>query len=433
MVNYITGFINHYGYIVLFIALTMELVAFPFPGETLMTYCGFLVFQGKLNWIISMLVASCGAITGITISYFIGRVLGKTFFNKYGSYIHLSPEKLDKTSKWFDKYGNGLLIVAFFIPGIRHITGYFSGITKISYKRFALNAGIGAIIWTGTFISLGKLLGDNWESSHGTIKKFLIIGGIITGLIIFSIYIYKSYKQHIIEFAERTLEYSFRIFHSLGKIRVIVMGAVTVFLALLILVAGLIQDFLAKEFSELDTVSSTLMSIIFPSNWKTAMEFFGFLTSDPVLILLSIFLTFWIIIKKSHRFLEFRFLILTVLGGEIFNQLLRIIFHRVGPLGLSVSGLSQYTFPSEQSLMAVVVYGFAAFLILRHTKKKIRKITISIVMIICFLSALNPLFFHLEYTSDVVAGYVFGGLWLTLNIILLEIFRVLPEIEYNNK
>jgi len=67
---------------------------------------------------------------------------------------------LDKASKWFERYGNGLLAAAFFIPRVRHVTGYFSGISKLPYKRFALNAYIGAFIWTGTFISLGRILMD---------------------------------------------------------------------------------------------------------------------------------------------------------------------------------------------------------------------------------------------------------------------------------
>ncbi len=68
----VIGLINHYGYIILFSALVLELIAFPLPGELMMTYCGFLVYQSKMNWIISILVATTGVILGITISYFIG-------------------------------------------------------------------------------------------------------------------------------------------------------------------------------------------------------------------------------------------------------------------------------------------------------------------------------------------------------------------------
>lgn len=132
--SFLTELFNHYGYIVLFAALILELIAFPTPGEALMTYCGFLVFQGRLNWGISIIAAALGVISGISISYFIGHILGTSFFKKYGSYIHMGPDKLNKTSRWFERYGNGLLVTVYFIPGIRHITGYFLALPRCLLK-----------------------------------------------------------------------------------------------------------------------------------------------------------------------------------------------------------------------------------------------------------------------------------------------------------
>ncbi|MEH7075754.1 DedA family protein [Neobacillus drentensis] len=128
--NHITDYLDQYGYIVLFVSLILELIAIPLPGEVLMTYSGFLVFQGQLNWLISIFSASVGACIGMTLSYWIGYKLGKPFFYKYGHWFHMGPERLDKTSDWFTKHGNKLLFIAYFIPGVRHITGYFSGGTS---------------------------------------------------------------------------------------------------------------------------------------------------------------------------------------------------------------------------------------------------------------------------------------------------------------
>ena len=234
--SFITELFNHYGYIVLYIALTLELIALPTPCETLMIYCGFLVFQGQLNWMISIIVAAAGVITGITISYFIGSILGNKFIIKYGSYFHMSTNELDKVSKWFTRFGNGLLIVSDFIPGVRHITGYFAGITKISYKKFALNSYIGAIIWTSVFISLGKVLGPSWEQFHSSLKRYLIIGGIITGVVLICIYLYKSHRQKLAEYVKETLDYSLKIFHSLGKVIIAVGCTAVIFLGLIVLI-----------------------------------------------------------------------------------------------------------------------------------------------------------------------------------------------------
>lgn len=192
--NFLIESFNQYGYIVLLIALILELIAFPLPGETLMTYCGYVVYEGKMNLPLSILTATIGVCIGITLSYFVGRTLGVAFFEKYGRYIHIDKNKLDKTSKWFEKYGNKMLILAYFIPGVRHITGYFSGIMNISYKKFAINAYAGAFIWTTTFISLGNFLGVNWEKYHHLLKRYMIILALIIAVGIIVVYICKLYK-----------------------------------------------------------------------------------------------------------------------------------------------------------------------------------------------------------------------------------------------
>ena len=413
--------------------MTLELIAFPTPGETLMTYCGYLVFQGKLNWLISIAVATAGVITGITISYFIGRKLGNSFFTKYGTHIHMGPEKLEKISKWFEKYGNGLLIVAYFIPGIRHVTGYFAGVTKIPYKRFAINAYIGAFLWTATFVSLGRILGANWEKIHVSIKKYLIIAGIIVGVILILLYLYKSNKEKITNYSVNSLENLVKIFQSLGKIRATIVAIAVIFVGLSILGVGFIQDFFANEFSKFDTIATYLVGLIFPKSWSPAIHYFSFLTTYPTLISIVLLMMIWIYAKGKNRILEARFLLITICGGEILEELIRRIFHRIGPVGLSIIGNTKYTFPSEQSLMAVVTYGFATFLILRYIKERWSRICISsFAILICFLSGLSPLYFGFQYPSDVTAGYVFGGVWLTLNIILMEVFRVLQDIKNKN-
>lgn len=308
----ITELLNHYGYIVLLAALMLELIAFPLPGELLMTYCGFLVNQQKLNWMLSITIAASGAIIGITLSYYIGSKLGVTFFNKYGHYIHLGSDKLDKTSSWFNKYGNRLLVIAYFIPGVRHITGYFSGITKISYKKFAINAYLGAVLWTATFISLGKVLGNNWEIYHSMITKYLIIGGLIIALIMISIYICKKYKQQIIEFAIIILRNSMKIFNSFGKIKVAIAGVAVAFLGFSALVIGIIQDFLAHEFGQFDATVAYLVKTIFTENWRYMIDLFNNITSLRILILVTIFISILAMTKGIDKFLEIRFAFLAI-------------------------------------------------------------------------------------------------------------------------
>ncbi|MDP4145299.1 MAG: VTT domain-containing protein [Bacillota bacterium] len=425
-----TGLLAHYGYVVLFIALLLELIAFPTPGELLMAYCGFLVFQGKLNWFLSILIASMGVSSGVTLSYFIGYKLGFPFFEKYGRRIHLGPDKLDTASKWFDKYGNKLLIVTYFIPGVRHVTGYFSGITRISFKRFAFNAYLGAIIWTATFISLGKALGTHWDTLHKSVSKYLIIGGIIITAIMLVVYAYKNHRQNIIEFVVKYLSAGLRTFHSLGRVKIVVACAGASFLILFALLIGAIQDFLANEFTQFDITAAFLVAAIFPVEWSNIMNLFLQLSSEKVLVVVYILTVIWIRLKGRNRILELRSLVVVVLGGEVLSIALRFAFHRLGPQGTALADIIKYTFPSEHSMMAVIAYGYSAYLILRHGKRLwLRPTLIALAIVICVLTGISALFFGMQFPSDLTSGYIFGGVWLALNIILLEIFRILPSIK----
>ncbi len=428
--NFITSLLDHYGYIILFTGLLLELIALPTPGEVLMSYCGFLVYQNKLNWATSIMISTLGASVGITISYILGFYLGKTFFVKYGPYMHMGPDKIEKASKWFDKYGNKLLIVAYFIPGVRHITGYFSGITRIPYKKFAVNAYFGAIIWATTFISLGKTLGPKWETFHTSIRKYSIVGGLLLVMIFIVVFIYKKYKTIIVNYTLQLLKNTIRTYHSMGKIKIIAIVVTIIFLVLLGFAAGLIQDYLANEFNEFDIIVSFIVQSIFSNNWYGVMTFFKIMTMPVALIILTVAMFIFIMLKGKNKFLEIRFLIIVFIAGQILQEIIGLAFHRIGPLTAYIFKDDKRAFPSEQAFMAVVAYGFAAFIYLRHTNKAwLKPVIVIIGLSICLFTGLGEILYQTQYPSDVLAGYVFGGVWLSLNIIILEVFRVLSEVN----
>lgn len=237
VLDHVIELFNHYGYIAVLISLVLELIAFPLPGEALMTYCGYVVYMNKMGYLLSIIVATSGAIIGITISYFIGRALEIRLIEKYGCYIHLNKNRMDKISTWYQKYGGILLIVAYFIPGIRHITGYFSGMTKVSYKKFAISAYLGALIWTTTFISLGRVLGANWNKYNEISKWYLLIAVLIAILLIL---LYISYKEKINVFSKFLKEEFCKILYSMLKVKVLVTGLAVLFLIFIVVMIGFI-------------------------------------------------------------------------------------------------------------------------------------------------------------------------------------------------
>lgn len=424
----LTTWLEHYGYGMLFIALFLEMLALPLPGEMMMSYTGLFVFEGKLNWLLSIVSASAGVTAGITLSYWIGYRLGRPFVAKYGHRIHLGEQQLAKMSLWFEKYGDKLLFVAYFIPGVRHITGYFCGVTRMSFRRYALYSYSGAIVWVSLFISLGRILGPKWEAYHQTVNRYMIIFGIASILLTLLVYFYQKYKRRVLGAVMSLLTQGVQHFHSLGKVRILLLSSFITFVLFVSLMLGLIQDFLAQEFSQFDEVVSFVVHSLFGPEWMGWMSGFAKLGSislyGPLLMITAV----WIILRSRERLLELGFLFWVVIGVEFLDEGLRMLFHRSGQV---VPGLQLFnTFPSDETLTSITVCGFSAFLLLRHYSMRLIHISVILaVILLCLLVGISRIYFNVQFPSDVVAGYVFGGVWVSLNVILLELLRKLQTSE----
>src|SRR5690606_18002593 len=117
---------EQFGYLVLVIGLPLDFIALPIPpGNTTLTLTGYMSYIGSLNLWLALAAALTGALSGVTITYFIGYKLGAPLIEKYGKYLSIKPSTLEKTRSYYNKYGNILLLFAFFLPGIRQFIGYF--------------------------------------------------------------------------------------------------------------------------------------------------------------------------------------------------------------------------------------------------------------------------------------------------------------------
>jgi membrane protein DedA with SNARE-associated domain len=166
--------ITKYSYFEIFIALGLGIVGLPVPDETLMAYAGFLVFQGKLNYLYTILVAFTGTSCGITIGYVLGRTFGNPFIKRYAAKMHVNPDDIQNAEKFYNRYGKFALFVGYFIPGVRHLTAIFAGTSLMPYRTFALFAYLGGFFWTITLVSLGYFLGEKWRHVYMYSHRFII-------------------------------------------------------------------------------------------------------------------------------------------------------------------------------------------------------------------------------------------------------------------
>ena len=131
----------------------------PVPDETLLTFTGFLVFQGSLSLPLAFAAALAGSLSGITISYTLGRTFGLQLIHRYGRYIRITEEHVNRAHAWFARVGHWGLTFGYFVPGFRHLTAFAAGMSAVEAPQFALFAYSGGCLWVATFLGLGYFLG----------------------------------------------------------------------------------------------------------------------------------------------------------------------------------------------------------------------------------------------------------------------------------
>jgi membrane protein DedA with SNARE-associated domain len=159
----IVNWVTQYGYVAIFALLMFGIVGLPIPDETMLVFSGYLISQGHLHPLTTVLVAFCGSACGITLSYTIGRTLGLGFIHKWGRYVHVTEQRLAKVHGWFDRVGHWALFIGYYIAGVRHFTAIVAGTSCLEYRSFALFAYSGALVWVCTFLGLGYYFGEHWK------------------------------------------------------------------------------------------------------------------------------------------------------------------------------------------------------------------------------------------------------------------------------
>ncbi|RTE11236.1 DedA family protein [Paenibacillus whitsoniae] len=187
---WISNLFEQYGYFVLIFGLFAESLALPFPGELAMAISGHISSFGSMNIPFIILCSYFGAIAGTTFTYYLGYKLGTPFFEKYGKFFFLSQERIAKITKWFNQYGNKLILVSYFIPGLRHFTGYVSGILRVRLGTFIFFNFTGGLVWVLTYVMVGKIFGIRIEQMLHIISKYaiaamiVVVVGVVIGLYI---------------------------------------------------------------------------------------------------------------------------------------------------------------------------------------------------------------------------------------------------------
>ncbi len=184
LITWIVSTVEGWGYAGIVAAMFLESSFFPFPSEVIMIPAGYLAFQGKTNLFAAIVFGILGSLAGAVFNYYLAVKLGRPLLEKYGRYILLKPEILDKLESFFQKHGEISTFSGRLIPGIRQYISLPAGLSQMHLGRFALYTGLGAGIWVTVLALLGYFVGKNEELvgqylHNATLVALLLVGGLV--------------------------------------------------------------------------------------------------------------------------------------------------------------------------------------------------------------------------------------------------------------
>jgi len=182
-----------WGYLGIFLLMTVESSFIPFPSEIILIPAGYLASKGEMSISMIMIAGVGGSIVGAFINYYLAFLVGRKFLKKYGKYFFIKESALDKMEDYFAKHGHISTFIGRLIPGIRQLISIPAGLSRMNIAVFSFYTALGASIWAFILVALGYFIGENQELISIYLKQIII--GILVSLILLGYWYYLVQKR----------------------------------------------------------------------------------------------------------------------------------------------------------------------------------------------------------------------------------------------
>lgn len=157
----ISYYFSQYGLIAIFVIVLLEYLNLPgFPAGIIMPLAGIFAANGRINFLIALLVSVAAGLTGSLILYFIGLKGGEIFLKAYLKKFPKHKDAIDRNIELLQKKGSVGIFAAKLIPMIRTLISIPAGVMKMDLMKYCISSTLGIFVWNLVFVGAGYLLGD---------------------------------------------------------------------------------------------------------------------------------------------------------------------------------------------------------------------------------------------------------------------------------
>ena len=446
MLHAITHLVTTFGYVIVAAFILLECAGFPIPGETALLVAAGFAGAGKLSIAAVIIIAAVASIMGSTGGYWIGRLLGKGFVERWGKYIGLNQKKIQRLTDFFVRHGSSTVFFGRFVGILRTYLSLFAGVSKMPYLMFMAFNALGAIVWASIFGTIGYVFGQNLDEVEDLIR--LLGWGALLGLAMIAAvwYLrrwvsateppYKVVAQYGgVRYTLRRLLYGSSLISlrygapRLSRLAVTVLFSVGLIITVCAVVFVSIATHTLADYDPLVRFEEVVAAAV--DTWLSQRQSLVFLTIAKIGSAVSVAIgvgTAIISIILNKRLYMFTMLF-ALAGGETLNALLTFLNRGYNVFVSShLSTRLGYMLAFDNMIVPIIVFGMLAYFAVRSTRQFATATTIIVgfslpALAIVASSFLCGIHGTIEFFEELLCSIV----WLWICIGLMEFIRMRQE------
>lgn len=168
------GWLVEHTYIVVFVCTVIDATGVPFPGRVVLAAAGAFAASGDVSLAAVIALGALGAMLTDHVWYFAGWFHTKWLLRFYCRWTFGSGACVTRTGDYFRRFGALTIIIGRFVAGVRVFAWPLARKSGVGYVRFLLYDAVGAVLWTATWVLLGWLVGDRWESVLDSVGGWMV-------------------------------------------------------------------------------------------------------------------------------------------------------------------------------------------------------------------------------------------------------------------
>jgi membrane protein DedA with SNARE-associated domain len=185
-------FIVNYGYLAIFILMMAESACIPVPSEVTMPFAGAVaggaIAGAHLDLALVVAAGVLGNLAGSYIAWGVGRYGGQPAWRRWGRYILLREDDIDRSERWFGRHGTKAVFFGRLLPVIRTFISLPAGFARMAPVRFGVYTVAGCIPWTLGLAWAGYAVGSNWQSiQHALTAPTYALAGLVVVVIVIAL------------------------------------------------------------------------------------------------------------------------------------------------------------------------------------------------------------------------------------------------------